>query len=105
MFTLFSKDAVKSVDVNSLDGLLEKINLIDIREPYEYSNGHLPSAKNIPMGKIIDETDKYLDVSKEYHIICQTGGRSSRVCRILKQKGFSVVNVSGGTGNYKGNLK
>lgn len=93
------------MDVNSLDGLLEKINLIDIREPYEYKGGHLPSAKNVPMNKIIEESEKYLDKSKEYHIICQTGGRSSRACSILKKKGFNVVNVSGGTGRYKGSLK
>lgn len=105
MFSFFSKETVNSVDVNSLEELLGEINLIDIREPYEYKGGHLPSAKNIPMNQIIEESEKYLDKSKEYHIICQTGGRSSRVCGILKSKGFNVVNVSGGTGRYRGSLK
>lgn len=105
MFSFFSKETVNSVDVNSLEGLMGKINLIDIREPYEYKEGHLPSTKNIPMNLIIEESDKYLDKSKEYHIICQTGGRSSRVCSILKKKGFNVVNVAGGTSRYRGNLK
>lgn len=105
MFSFFSRNNVKSINVNDLGELLGKINLIDIREPYEYKSGHLPTAKNIPMDKIIGDSDKYLDKSNEYHIICQSGGRSSRTCKELNAKGFNVVNVSGGTGGYKGQLK
>lgn len=105
MFSFFSRNRVNSINANDLEELLGKINLIDIREPYEYKNGHLPTAKNIPMGKILAEPDKYLNKDKEYHIICQSGGRSSSTCRQLKAKGFNIVNVSGGTGSYKGKLK
>ena len=82
-----------------------KINLIDIRESNEYKSGHLPTAKNIPMDKILSETERHLDKSKEYHIICQSGSRSSRTCGILKGKGFNIINVSGGTGRYRGKLE
>jgi len=85
--------------------LLGKINLIDIREPNEYKRGHLPTAKNIPMDKILSESEKYLDKSKEYHIICHSGARSSRTCGILKKKGFDIINVSGGTGRYRKTLE
>lgn len=105
MFSLFSRNKVKSINVNDLEEIIGKISLIDIRESYEYKSGHLPTAKNIPMDKIISDSDKYLDKSKEYHIICQSGGRSSRTCKELSRKGFNVVNVSGGTGGYKGHLK
>lgn len=105
MFSFFSRNKVKSVNVNDLSELLGKINLIDIREPHEYKSGHLKTAKNIPMNKIINESEKYLDKDKEYHIICQSGGRSSKTTKILKKKGFDVVNISGGTGGYKGQLK
>lgn len=104
MFSFFSKNSGNSVDVNELEELFGKINLIDIREPYEYKSGHLPTAKNIPMNTIIADAEKYLDKSREYHIICQSGGRSSRTCGILRDKGFNVINVSGGTGKYSGNL-
>lgn len=100
MFSFFSRNRVNSVNVNDLGDLLGKINLIDIREPYEYNNGHLPTAKNIPMSKILAQPDKYLNKDKEYHIICQSGGRSSIACRDLTSKGYKVVNVIGGTGSY-----
>lgn len=105
MFSFFSKGKVNAVNVNELKEDLNNINLIDIREPYEYKSGHLPKAKNIPMDKILSEADKYLDKSKEYHIICQSGGRSTRACEVLKNSGFNVINVSGGTGGYRGGLE
>jgi rhodanese-related sulfurtransferase len=103
MFSFFAKSNANSVNVNEVDKLLGKINLIDIREPNEYNSGHLPTAKNIPMSTILSDTENYLDKSKEYHIICQSGARSSRTCSILKQNGFNVINVAGGTGSYRGN--
>lgn len=105
MFDFLFKSKFQSVDVNSIDDLLDKINLIDIREPYEYKGGHLRTAKNIPMDKILTESERLLDKSKEYHIICQSGARSSRACSILNDRGFNVINVAGGTGRYRGKLQ
>lgn len=105
MFSFFSRNRIDSVNVNDLASLLGKINLIDIRESYEFKNGHLPTARNIPMDKILAEPDKYLDKDKQYYIICQSGGRSSRTSSKLKAMGFNVVNVSGGTSSYRGSLE
>lgn len=105
MFPFMSKSKYNSVDVNELEELLGNINLIDIREPYEFRAGHLPSAKNIPMDEVLDDTDKYLDKSKEYHIVCHSGSRSSMACGILKDKGYNIINVAGGTGRYRGKLE
>lgn len=105
MFPFMSRNTVNSVNVNEIDGLLEKMDLIDIREPYEYVSGHLPTAKNIPMDTILSEPGKYLDKSKEYLIICQSGSRSSMTCGILKENGFNIINIAGGTGRYRGRLE
>ena len=105
MFESLFRRGGNSIDVNELEELLPKINLIDIREPYEYKVGHLKGAKNIPMNIIVAQSEKYLDKSKEYHIICHSGGRSSKTCNILKHNGFNVINVSGGTVKYKGKLE
>jgi rhodanese-related sulfurtransferase len=105
MFSFFSKEKVNSVNVNELQEVINDINLIDIREPYEYKSGHLPKAKNVPMDEILSSADNHLDKTKEYHIICQSGGRSTMACEVLKNNGFNVINVSGGTGGYRGNLE
>lgn len=105
MFSIFGKNNYNSISVNDLDDKLGKINLIDVREGYEYKNGHLPTAKNIPMGTLLSDPGKYLDKSKEYHIICQSGSRSGRTCKLLSSQGYKIVNISGGTGSYTKQLK
>lgn len=100
MFSIFRKNNFESINVNDLDGKLGKINLIDVREPYEYKSGHIPTAKNIPMRTILTDPEKYLNKSKEYHIICQSGSRSTRACKNLSDQGYKVINISGGTGSY-----
>lgn len=101
MFSIFNKK-YNSVNVNSIESNLKGINLIDVREPYEYKVKHVPYAKNIPMDKLLADPSKYLNKEKEYHIICQSGARSSRVCSVLSRDGFKVVNISGGTSTYRG---
>jgi rhodanese-related sulfurtransferase len=100
MFSFFKGNSFSSVNANELDSILKKINLIDVRESHEYKCGCVPTAKNIPLNSILESPEKHLDKSKEYHIICQAGGRSTRVCKELASKGYQVVNVSGGTGSY-----
>ena len=102
MFGFFKKDEGKVINVNDIDNLIGKVELIDIREVYEYKGGSIKSAKNIPMGQLLNEQDKYLNKSKEYYIMCQSGGRSARACNNLVKQGFDVVNVSGGMGSYVG---
>lgn len=102
MFGLFNKNNKKIINVNDIDNLIGKINLIDIRENFEYKRGSIATAKNIPMGELLGNPDKYLEKNKEYHIICQSGGRSSNTCSKLNNLGFDVVNVSGGVGSYLG---
>lgn len=102
MFNFLMKTSGKVVNVNDMDNLLGSVELIDIREPYEYKSGTLKTAKNIPMDQLINSPDKYLNKDKTYYIMCQSGGRSSRTCSILTKQGYDVVNVSGGVGSYAG---
>jgi rhodanese-related sulfurtransferase len=105
MFGLFKKETGKVINVNEIDKLVGKVELIDIREPFEYIRGSIKTAKNIPMGDLIDHAEKYLEKDKEYYIVCQSGGRSSKTCSSLRTKGYNVVNVSGGVGSYLGKYK
>ena len=102
MFGIFNRNNGKVVNVNDIDNLIGKIELIDIRETYEYSRGTIKTSKNIPMQTLLSDPDKYLKKDKEYYIVCQSGGRSSRVCSELSKNGFDVTNVAGGVGSYLG---
>jgi rhodanese-related sulfurtransferase len=78
-----------------------KTFLIDVREAWEYSQGHAKGARNIPLGQLrqhLSEIPKDQDV----YLICQSGGRSSSAARMLMQEGYTrVININGGTGMWR----
>lgn len=102
MFSLFQRDTTNSIHISEIDTILKDINLIDIREPYEYAHGSVRTAKNIPMGQLLSTPDRYLEKGKQYHIMCQSGGRSASATAALSKAGYDVVNVKGGMGSYFG---
>lgn len=101
MFGL-TKTHTEEINVNEIDPLIGKIELIDIREPEEFRYGSILTAKNIPMGNILSTPSKYLIKDKKYYIICQSGARSARTVKALSKEGYKVVNVAGGVGRYSG---
>ena len=105
MFSLFGKKNYGSVTAGELAANKSKINLIDIREKGEFQGGHIPGAKNIPMGTLVDQPEKYLNKETEYHIVCHSGSRSRSVSAKLSKLGYKIVNVSNGTMSYPGKLK
>lgn len=105
MFDFLKRDDSKVIHVNDMDNLIGKVELIDIREPYEYKSGSLKTAKNIPMGNLLTSPEKYLVKDKTYYIMCQSGGRSGSTTRALTKQGYNVINVAGGVGSYAGSKR
>lgn len=102
MFGLFKSTDVKRIRVNDMDDLIGKVELIDIREPYEFKSGTLRTAKNIPMMDLISGANRYLIKDKTYYIMCQSGARSRQCCKVLSKQGYDVIDVAGGYGSYVG---
>jgi len=102
MFNFFGRETVKSVPVNDLEKLIGTIELLDIREPYEFAGGSIKTAKNIPMGNLLAAPEKYMAKDKTYYIVCQSGGRSAQTASALAKQGYNVINVAGGVGSYAG---
>ena len=76
----------------------EKINLLDVREPYEYAEFNI-GAKLIPLGKIQTmQIDDIEDLKEEEVIIhCRSGQRSMVACMFLDTLGFkNTKNLVGG---------
>jgi rhodanese-related sulfurtransferase len=73
--------------------------LIDVREPDEYSAGHVPGAQLMPLATVPDHLDLFRTDGPTY-LICKSGGRSMRACEIAAGEGYDVVNVTGGTGAW-----
>lgn len=86
---------IDSISVSELKKL-QNINIIDIRSIERYNNGYIEGAINIPLEQLLININKYLSKTKKYYIYCQKGIQSRKLCQILKNNGFEVVNIIGG---------
>lgn len=71
--------------------------LLDVREPWEYQEGHVPGAQLIPLGELERRVN---EVPRDRPIlaICHSGQRSLAAAGYLQELGYtSVSNVDGGT--------
>ena len=91
---------MKNLSVQQSAELLSQKNsipLIDVRTPAEYGSVHAKGAVNHPM-ESLDLAKIPCSKEDEIHVICQSGGRSMKVCQKLEGAGFTnLVNVEGGT--------
>ena len=81
----------------------KNVQLIDVRTPSEFEEGHIEGAKNIDFfsGKFNVEFDK-LDKEQPVYIYCKSGNRSRQTANKLAEKGFKeIYDLEGGILNYK----
>lgn len=102
MFNFFKKPNIKSIDINELDVLIGKVELIDIRESSEVAEGSIETAKHIPMGDLLETPSKYLTQDKTYYIFCRSGMRSAKTAEKLTEAGYDIINLKGGITGYRG---
>ena len=70
--------------------------LIDVREPREFHEGHVPGARNIPMAHLHDGLAD-VDRDRPVLLICWSGNRSGAMADLVRAAGFDAINVGGGT--------
>ncbi len=92
--------SVPVIDVKQLrDRLAAKPTpfLLDVREPWEYREGHVPGAQLIPLAELEQRAN---EVPRDRPIlaICHSGQRSLAAAGFLMHLGYtSVSNIDGGT--------
>lgn len=92
---------MKTITVEELKAKIdagEKINLLDVREPYEHAEFNVGGTL-FPLGKIQSMQIEDIEDLKNQEIIlyCRSGNRSMQAAMILEQLGFAnTVNVVGG---------
>jgi rhodanese-related sulfurtransferase len=71
--------------------------LLDVREPWEYAQAHVPPAQLIPLGELelrVGEVPR----DRPVLVICHSGQRSLAAAAYLRRLGYpDVSNVDGGT--------
>ena len=94
-----SGDVIQEIQPSRLAQRLErgeKLEIIDVREPYEWAIGHIPGARLVPLAQISDEIQR-LDKRRETILYCKVGARSRVAAQQLANAGVADVrNLAGG---------
>jgi adenylyltransferase/sulfurtransferase len=92
------KNGIPQITVKELKSRIdagEDVQLIDVREPYEYQIAQI-GGKLIPQNDVPQRLNE-IDRNREVVVHCRSGARSQRIAEFLKQAGYErVVNLAGG---------
>lgn len=89
---------IPEVTVADVKEMLDRggVQLVDVREPWEYDEAHIAGCRLIPMGDVparLDEIDRNVTAV----IYCRSGGRSGKIVSRLRDEGYTrVLNLKGG---------
>lgn len=100
-----SKGEFCSVDAETFARVIakERIQLVDVRTPEEYAEGHIPRAINIDVnGADFDVQTGQLDKSRPVALYCRSGRRSKIAAERMAKQGFKVTELDGGILSWEG---
>jgi rhodanese-related sulfurtransferase/rubrerythrin len=98
---------IKSISTEQVRNIIrekttDEYCLLDVRQPAEYAEKHIPGAMLIPLGQL-QERLTALDTAKPVIVYCRSGNRSSSAVGLLNGAGLDdVFNMEGGMLAYDG---
>ncbi len=87
-----------TIDVETAAALQDRddVLLIDVREEWEYNEGHIPGITLIPMNDVASRIDD-IPTDKTVVVTCRSGNRSGQVASFLRDQGYdNIINMDGG---------
>ncbi|NMB87985.1 MAG: rhodanese-like domain-containing protein [Chloroflexi bacterium] len=75
--------------------------ILDVRQPEEWQQVHIPGATLIPLGELPDRLDE-VPQDQEVVVVCRSGNRSAQGRDILRSAGFEqVTSMAGGVTQWQ----
>jgi thioredoxin 1 len=89
------------IDLDSFAvALADGAAVVDVREPNEYADAHIPGVLHIPLGQLGHRLQE-LPEARPLYVVCAVGGRSLMAATALQnQAGIEAVSVAGGTNGW-----
>ena len=71
------------------------IQLIDVREDYEWDAGRIPGARHLALGEVAAQAET---IHRETPVVfyCRVGGRSAMAASAFQRAGYEAYNMTGG---------
>ena len=84
----------------------EQVQIIDVRTPAEFNEGHIPGAVNIDIdGKEFEAKVAQLDKSRPVAVYCRGGRRSKEAATYMVGCGLEVTELAEGILSWKGEVE
>ena len=84
----------------------EQVQIIDVRTPAEFNEGHIPGAVNIDIdGKEFEAKVAELDKSRPVAVYCRGGRRSKEAATYMVGCGLEVTELAEGILSWKGEVE
>jgi rhodanese-related sulfurtransferase len=96
---------VQTVNVHDMKQIFDTesdLTFIDVRQPHEWQQYHIPHALHIPMGQLKDTIQEHVSLhSKPIYLYCQGGVRSLSAAQDLINLGYThVYSMNGGLNEW-----
>ena len=75
--------------------------VIEVRSSWEYADGHVDGAVNIPLDEITQRVSEIQGMKAPYLLYCRSGNRSGMATSILQQSGVDQVFNGGGLADMR----
>jgi rhodanese-related sulfurtransferase len=96
---------ISARDVKQLLDAGEKIRLVDVREPFEFQQAHIPNAELIPMRTVPQSLDSLTKEESRVVVFCHHGMRSLQVVEWLRRQGVgNCQSMSGGIDRWSAEI-
>ena len=70
--------------------------VVDVREPHEFTQGHIDGAQPAPLGRVVEDLGG-VEKDREIVLVCRSGNRSGKAQKLLAERGYtSLRNMEGG---------
>ncbi len=93
----FAMATITPTELQKLLASQPNVLLIDVRTPAEFSQVHVPQARNLPLGQF-HAADVGVARDQPVYILCHSGGRAGKAADQLKSEGLEqAIVVEGGT--------
>ena len=95
-----AKAVIRETSCEEVSNVLSSHILLDVREPEEFAQGHLPGAINIPRGLLefrVEQLPALQNRQTPFVVYCQSGGRSALAAKTLASMGWHhPLSMAGG---------
>ncbi len=94
-----TQEIIVDITPEQLHKVQTEVQILDVRTPGEYKNGHIAGAKNSNVfdADFVSKIEANYKKDSPIYIYCKSGGRSMKASKMLKEAGYTkIYNMDGG---------